>query len=426
MTSAGRRAERIQQAVRSLEQARTLWALNGDNVTARLDRADELKAALAGHPRGPEVVVAALGSLRAILDEAVRDGDRALHHEILGLTDSLAHGAAGKRRNPPAGRSLDHWRPALAHVLRPAGKELESLVEKLLDDAGHALGVAKDLHRDDVQLATILLLRRLATGTMLHGRSLATFLRDVPGTGAVFAPVPDHLDRARGGARRLERFIAATCQFDPVRALRGALEPHQEALIPPYARRLAHLVEPAVADELSALAGGLPGVDVATRVKATPSILEKLGRRSSANAQRSSVRTFTVGHVLDAVGGRMVAVDAPTLARTLTTVRKHFGDGHDGRILSMENLYVTPRSYKPALRGVTLNCSTTVGGLDYPFELQLVTRSGILAADIDHNTVYKPYVLTTPAERRLVETMLEEAAATDQIESRRELRNDNL
>lgn len=42
-----------------------------------------------------------------------------------------------------------------------------------------------------------------------------------------------------------------------------------------------------------------------------------------------------------------------------------------------------------------------------------------MAADLEHNTIYKPYVETTADERREVMQAFHEAAALDQEETRR-------
>jgi len=58
------------------------------------------------------------------------------------------------------------------------------------------------------------------------------------------------------------------------------------------------------------------------------------------------------------------------------------------------------------------------GGQVYTFELQLTTRRASIAADVNHNTIYKPYIDVTPEEQAKVAKMFDEAAALEQIEKR--------
>ena len=51
---------------------------------------------------------------------------------------------------------------------------------------------------------------------------------------------------------------------------------------------------------------------------------------------------------------------------------------------------------------IPLAVVVTVGGLKYTFELQLTTRRASVAADLNHNTVYKNLIGATPAEQRKV------------------------
>jgi hypothetical protein len=106
------------------------------------------------------------------------------------------------------------------------------------------------------------------------------------------------------------------------------------------------------------------------------------------------------------------------LAQALRAVKSRFGVGDGGRILEIDNMYATPKSKNPAYRVIPLVVRTEVDGRPYTFELQLTTRRASIAADLEHNTVFKPYVEMSQTEMATVKGMLAEAAALDQEETR--------
>ena len=105
------------------------------------------------------------------------------------------------------------------------------------------------------------------------------------------------------------------------------------------------------------------------------------------------------------------------LETALTAVVGHFGVGDGGRILEIENMYARPKAAQPAYRVIPMIVVAEVDGLPYTFELQLTTQRASLAADVEHNTLYKPYV---PVDNNgVVTAAMEEAAALDQLETAR-------
>jgi hypothetical protein len=61
--------------------------------------------------------------------------------------------------------------------------------------------------------------------------------------------------------------------------------------------------------------------------------------------------------------------------------------------------------------------SIEVNGQPYTFELQLMTLRASVAADIEHNSVYKPYLNISPGQEWAVGRAMREAAALDQMET---------
>jgi hypothetical protein len=99
-------------------------------------------------------------------------------------------------------------------------------------------------------------------------------------------------------------------------------------------------------------------------------------------------------------------------------IQSHYGVGDGGRILEVENMYAEPKAKAPAYRVVPMIISVQVNGVPYTFELQLTTQRASIAADIEHNSIYKPYVPLSAAEEEAVVRAMREAAALDQQEPR--------
>jgi ppGpp synthetase/RelA/SpoT-type nucleotidyltranferase len=140
--------------------------------------------------------------------------------------------------------------------------------------------------------------------------------------------------------------------------------------------------------------------------------VDKVNRLSVANPNAQ------VGDLIDAVGARITIQNTNQLASVLQRVRHTFGTGDGGRIIEIENLYLHPKSKNLGYRVIPLCIVVEVNGLAYTFELQLTTVRASVAADLEHNTVFKNLVGATPAEQRAVLAAFDEAAALEQLETR--------
>lgn len=127
---------------------------------------------------------------------------------------------------------------------------------------------------------------------------------------------------------------------------------------------------------------------------------------------------YQVGDVIDAVGARITVADMATLEAMYRRICSYFGLGDGGRILEIENMYAQPKAKAPEYRVIPMVISIEVDDEPYTFELQLTTQRASIAADINHNTIYKPYVEVSPRERKAVLRAMREAAALDQMETR--------
>ncbi|WP_433723318.1 hypothetical protein ACQP2Y_46475 [Actinoplanes sp. CA-051413] len=244
--------------------------------------------------------------------------------------------------------------------------------------------------------------------------SLTDFLADNPGLGTIFEPVSEDINTAPDGSSRKKNFEAQARQQDPVRAVGADPTPSELALVDDYGVRLQRRVLPAARREIAELADLLGDrARVSARAKKSGDLLDKIRRMTSDRPNRPARPDYRIGDIIDAVGVRLTVPDMATLTVALDMVKDRLGD----RILEIENMYAQPKAQAPSYRVIPLIVSIEVDGLPCTYELQLTTERASLAADIEHNTLYKPYVSTSRLQKQAVQTAMEEAAALDQLES---------
>jgi ppGpp synthetase/RelA/SpoT-type nucleotidyltranferase len=209
---------------------------------------------------------------------------------------------------------------------------------------------------------------------------------------------------------------------DPARTVGPQPTPAQYVLVEDYAAMLASRVLPTAVAEVRAVAAeaaarGGRAAHVSGRSKDASGLIDKVVRMTSGTENRPPRPHFRVGDIIDAVGTRITVPDMATLSAVLEQVKTHFGTGDGGRILEIENMYAEPKSKNPDYRVVTLTIAIEVDGKPYTFELQLSTERASVAADLEHNTIYKAYIPISQRQRRTVRSVMREAAALDQGET---------
>jgi ppGpp synthetase/RelA/SpoT-type nucleotidyltranferase len=244
--------------------------------------------------------------------------------------------------------------------------------------------------------------------------SLADFVAANPGAGSLFEPVSPAVNMAPDGSSRLKSFEAAARLRDPVRGLGPNPTSSELTLLDDYGIRLRRRVMPAAKREIEALADLLGDrAQVSARTKRVDGLVDKVVRMTSDRPNRPARPDYRIGDIVDAVGVRLTVPDMATLEVALDLVKQRFGD----RILEIENMYAQPKAQAPSYRVIPIIISIETDGLPCTYELQLTTERASVAADIEHNTLYKPYVGTDLSQRIAVQTAMEEAAALDQLES---------
>ncbi len=351
------------------------------------------------------------GDVSGVLSSAAGELD-ALRRPSTGAASPVAASPSAPRR------PVDDAVAAVRSALAGPHPDVAALVARLLADTAHSLDLTRALRDPERRGGALAILGELADGRALAGRSLDDYVAARPGRGPLFDPVPSDVLTASDGRSRKELFVAAAVLADPGRGVGAGPTPEQLDLLDDYVRRLVEEVEPRVFAELSSLADAYPGAAVSSRVKDPDGLVEKVRRMSAGAKNRPGRAGYRVGDVLDAVGARITVAGTAGLAALTAAVVEHFGTGDDGRVLDWENRYTDPKPHNPAYRVVPFILVARVDGLAYPFELQLTTQRASVAADLEHNTVYKTYVPVSDRECDRIRGMQAEAAALDQDETR--------
>jgi ppGpp synthetase/RelA/SpoT-type nucleotidyltranferase len=301
------------------------------------------------------------------------------------------------------------------------------VVQKLLDDP-HSLNVTNSLHRPALHEPVLDVVVELGRGDALrpYEGDLAAFLGEHPGEGRLFERVPPEINRTIGPdgieRTRLSVYVEEMKAGDLALRVGGDPSAADLAAVHDYAARLKDEVKPAVDRELQAIVDivreNTDGpVDYNSRPKLAPDLLDKVERMARGRPGAPGRPDYRVGDIVDAVGARITVPDMPSMRRALEAVERHFGLGDGGRIVEVDNMYAAPKAKNPAYRVIPLVIGVEVGGRRYAFELQLTTLRASVAADIEHNSLYKPYIVLTQDERDAVKAALREAAALDQLEN---------
>ena len=362
---------------------------------------------------------------------APHDGHPARHDEAGQPHDPADGDRYGSTADQPDG---DRWGSSASDDGVPPGEraildEIGRDVDTTLHDHPEVAEVIKKLTADDNPLnmtnalrdpatrqATLDILKELADGRVLGDRSLLDFLRDNHRSGGLFERIPEHVNDLPNGVSRKDAFVQESQLHDPVRSVGPDPTPEEMLQVRDYRRRLAG-AEPVVKSEVERLVDDLDA-DVNVRTKGAAGLIDKVQRMTSGTDGRAPRPNYKVGDVIDAIGARITVNDTADLAKVVDRVREYFGFGDEGRILEVENMYAQPKAHNPGYRVVPMIVKVDSGGQVYTFELQLTTRRASIAADVNHNTIYKPHIDVTPEEQAKVARMFDEAAALEQIENR--------
>jgi len=275
---------------------------------------------------------------------------------------------------------------------------------------------------------TIGIIAQLCAGQTLAGKTLEEFVREHPGAGPLFDKIPPDVNLDKQGRSRKNLFLEGAKETDPARKVGAKPTEEDRKLVEEYAKRLKMEVEPQVFKEVQELTNaindefGAGSASFNARTKDAAAILDKVKRMAEGREGQKPKPNAQVGDMVDAVGARITVQDTDQLGTLLKRVQSHYGTGDKGRIIELENLYLNPKAKNFAYRVIPLTIVVSPKGEDglaYTYELQLTSRMASVAADLEHNVVYKDTIGATPEEKRRVRAAQAEGAAIEQLETRK-------
>ncbi|WP_067711935.1 hypothetical protein [Nocardia yamanashiensis] len=353
-------------------------------------------------------------------DEKLAPGAHEEQRAVVVQDESLHEQTAPESNPEIAHRGAEPVNPvhALIDEALPNHPEIAKVVRDLVEDSAHPLDLTRALLDPSRRDSTLKILAELADGEALGNRSLAEYLAENPGHGSLFEELAPEVNHLPDGQTRLDALVAEAKAIDPARQVGAHPTTAERAQVAEYARRLFTDVQPAVKAELARLTEVVDGARTSLRTKSGDGIIDKVQRMVEGGENRPPRPNYQVGDVIDAVGARITVKNTHDLAILLERIQEHFGVGEHSRILEIENMYATPKGRNPEYRVIPLVVRIDIDGIPHTYELQLTTQRASIAADINHNTIYKPYVETTPEQLAKINKMFAEAAALDQREAR--------
>ncbi|MEV7852758.1 hypothetical protein [Streptomyces sp. NPDC088183] len=326
----------------------------------------------------------------------------------------------GEAGTPETGDQSENSLADLAEALGERHPEVASVITKLGADDANRLNVIENLKDPEGGgERTLAIIQELAEGETLGGRSLEEYRSENPGRGPLFEPVEHEVNYEPDGTSRKNAYVEQTKLDEPVRALGASIEDGDRDALDDYGMRLQNEVEPAVYEDVTSLLEKADDAELSIRTKSADGLVDKVNRMTEGSEGRKARPDYEIGDVIDAVGARITVEDTAQLEAVLEKSKGHFGTGEGGRLLEVENMYAEPKSGNPSYRVIPMVVAIEVDGKPYTYELQLTTERASVAADLEHNTVYKSHIETTPEERDVMRRMQAEAAALDQEETRR-------
>ncbi|MFH8476965.1 hypothetical protein [Streptomyces sp. NPDC018000] len=326
----------------------------------------------------------------------------------------------GEAGAPEKGDQSENPLADVAEALGERHPEVTSVITKLGADDANRLNVIENLKDPEGGgERTLAIIQELAEGETLKGRSLEEYRSENPGRGPLFEPVEHEVNYEPDGTSRKNAYVEQTKLDDPVRALGASIEDGDRDALDDYGMKLQNEVEPAVYEDVTSLLEKADDAELSIRTKSADGLVDKVNRMTEGSEGRKARPDYEIGDVIDAVGARITVEDTAQLEAVLEKAKGHFGTGEGGRLLEVENMYAEPKSGNPSYRVIPMVVAIEVDGKPYTYELQLTTERASVAADLEHNTVYKSHIETTPEERDVMRRMQAEAAALDQEETRR-------
>lgn len=266
-------------------------------------------------------------------------------------------------------------------------RPMTDLLTRFVGDDKHPTNLAANLKNPETRSEVLDELQALDSSP--HPDT-ETFKKSVEDSKTSDSPLMQNCDRfnIREGKKSTEVLKEQLLAQDEVLFSTGPNPtPEQKKKLKAHARRL-NRVMPKLSQDLEGLVSDMsPGSGfptVSARTKNADGMVDKIQRMSRGNDGKAPRPDYSLADMPDALGARVVVKDAESLQKVMGRLEEKFGEG---AIFEKDNFYSNPKKQaRSPYRVVTY----TVVKDGVPAEVQLTTLRASLAADLFHNTHYKP------------------------------------
>ena len=287
--------------------------------------------------------------------------------------------------------------------------ELYAILGKLIDDKNHPLNLIASLKNPKTRPTALMLLRKLAENTnsanpMTDGEYREFINNNSSVVEIFFKDNGDEFGVQEIDGRKYSRkeilkrkMLVENPTLYSVSNL-PSLE--QWVLLDKYAAFLRKEILPKLQEKLEEIISPIkePTI-VRTRAKSAHAIIDKIQRmRDGRHWMKTVAEEYVLADMPDALGGRIIVPSLDCLLDVMSRLQESFGGDN---IYERENLYTSPRKKNSTYRIITY----TVAFMGVPCEIQITTLFSSLAADIHHNTAYKPEIGFRPKNERLCQNV---------------------
>lgn len=265
---------------------------------------------------------------------------------------------------------------------------LVEVLERFITDRDHPMNVVSYLKNPTSRPVVLDHLRQMASLEQPDPQALPSIVAECDRDDVTLFRSDDESFSLRDGDKGSQALRQELLARDPeLFSTGGDPTDAQWRKLEDHARHLRNDVLPSLTDALEGLVEDLPAGDgfpaVNTRAKSATGMADKIGRMQAGNDGKAPRPDYTLADMPDAVGGRITVRSADDLQKVMYRLEERFGKD---AIFEKDNFYSNPSK-----KGRPYRCITyTVMHEGVPCEVQLTTLNASLAADLWHNTGYKP------------------------------------
>ncbi|MDA1209356.1 MAG: cyclic nucleotide-binding domain-containing protein, partial [bacterium] len=305
-------------------------------------------------------------------------------------------------------------REAVFYVRTELGEQNELLanaLEQLLVDVDYPLTVTDFLHNPDTRKATLDTIIEVAGQ---HPVTKAEFQKKVFDTFARLDPAFTADDKKFNEDPKGLKYVdeIRTMKMETSAVHRADDDPSEEVMtkLEKHIDKRNTKVEPELVKKLGKVVGQVNGRKdgfpvISSRTKNAPGVVDKIKRMRRGNDGKDPRPEYCMADIPDITGGRVVTRNADQLEKIIRKLEDEF----KGQIIEKDNFYGNESKRMKPYRVITY----TVLVHGEPCEIQLTTLAASIAADINHNTIYKPIAATSKKQQELLDNIMKQAALLD-------------